>query len=186
MDTEKYGENYSEFVKDFKNGLYIGQIPPNLSESEEIEVKRMIKNFSQFIYNHLNSRLLNDKFVKNFQIFNFKTLLALNSTNIIEYGNQEMKILVDHFGYPKLNDNKNFPNYLDANETLKEWSLIKKLNNKFWFTINEKYQIQFKNIIKLAMIALLTPMTSVQCERAFSSMKYIKNIYRNCLGNHIS
>jgi hypothetical protein len=74
-----------------------------------------------------------------------------------------------------------------------EWRLFKRLatsnfksltNNEVWALMQKDYhQVQYPNVIKLATIAHLLPISTAVCERAFSYMKMIKNNFRSNLSN---
>ena len=43
--------------------------------------------------------------------------------------------------------------------------------------------LMFSNLAKLAVIGLLLPMSTVDCERGFSTLSRVKTDLRNCLNN---
>ena len=50
---------------------------------------------------------------------------------------------------------------------------------------NSAMQAMFPNLAKVAMIGLLLPMSTADCERGFSSLQRIKTDLRNQLSNRI-
>ena len=75
-----------------------------------------------------------------------------------------------------------------------EWRLLKYMIRKnysnlneseFWSIMFKEHKAMFPNILKLRLISLVLPTTSVEAERGFSTLNYIKNDFRNSIGKFI-
>lgn len=72
--------------------------------------------------------------------------------------------------------------YVIAKNHMKNYFEWECSESKFWGKIISMYSEQYSEITKLISIAMMMPMVSVACENGFSSLTYIKNKYRSCLG----
>ena len=187
IKNKNYGKEFEDFIKDFHNELYFPEGDLIFSSSMETELYQIIEELSMGIYDNLQKRLELNSIMMNFKIFNIETLRDLKEGEISAFGRQEIEIIIDHFGYEKINDNQQKYNpIIDPEQTRVEWQMMKRyiinknlseLNqNDFWIKIYNCFKEKFKNISCVALIALIIPVSSAQCERAFSSMKFIKNI----------
>jgi len=100
----------------------------------------------------------------------------------------EERKLITHYGEQKLVMSKSYDPVICSAETRNEWRQLKATesfpkNVEFWPMIYNLYSSKYSNICKLIMIKMIMPLTTVQCERSFSALNFIKNDYRSCLGN---
>ena len=115
------------------------------------------------------------------------------------YGIIELDKLLEIFGNDKKTINSNvetvYHKIVDSIDTRNEWRLFKRMikgnyldcnNNTFWQQMMNdlSFQTHFPNIKKLAFIANILPMSTAICERGFSTMNFIKDDFRNKIGDY--
>jgi hypothetical protein len=118
---------------------------------------------------------------------------------------QHLEVLKRSFGHPKrVNDNSLVPALLDAQRLAEQSSFFKlsMLNNSQWavdhnFGVNPLTRLwqklssnallasKLSEFVKLAEIAAVTVMGSVEDERTFSTLNYMKSKVRNNLQEHL-
>jgi len=105
-----------------------------------------------------------------------------------------MDKLIDIFGVETKGNNIVHSPIVDPIDTRNEWRLFKRMvknnyleekNTTFWQIILKEtsFKNQYPNIRALGFIAHILPMSTVICERGFSTMNLIKDELRNKLGN---
>lgn len=105
---------------------------------------------------------------------------------LASYGNEELLLLTNHFA--QVLDRMGCD--CDAARH-KEWpsakvlikSLLPGLQKDAWrdFFLDDHRQNEYKNLLLIAELLLVLPLSTAACERGFSSMKRIKNDWRSSL-----
>ena len=118
-----------------------------------------------------------------------RNLSFLSTAERAEYGNKEIEILTDFYGRDRNIDGEVHPAIVDQVETKAEWNLLKNvvLQEKYprdqmfilWGLIIQFHGQTFHNLTKLAMIAMITPLQTADCERGFSAQNNLHTPARN-------
>ena len=124
-----------------------------------------------------------------------RPLSFLSKEELSVWGDEKLEILTNHFGNEQVHEfateKKSAEPIISAEDTKKEWKLIKPLvvNEGFptdklstlWQLIYKHHADKFPNLLKLAAIALTTPVHTADCERGFSNQNRVKTSLRNRL-----
>ncbi|XP_053390192.1 zinc finger protein 862-like, partial [Mercenaria mercenaria] len=140
-------------------GTYLGKLCDNLTERFEPESMATLKQLET---------VLNPQKVP-------KAVTALES-----YGENELEKLIEVYGESVINGNRARDNYLDLKIILK--NLNKNLQEGCVHII-KNYSELYPDFAKLAKILLVSPVTSVACERGFSVHNHIKTKGRSRLAH---
>ncbi len=149
--------------------------------SFKCNVQRM---YIQAIVRHLTDRFPNVEIIDAFNIFNPQSMPASEEERAT-YGQEKLQVLLRTFGEG--------PNAeVDSVELNSEWEGMRRLIHTQYssFTLrqmlrllcsNQTLRDMFPNLTKLSTIAALIPVSTAECERAFSAMNRIKMDLRNRL-----
>lgn len=108
------------------------------------------------------------------------------------YGNQELQILLDHYGKEKNATSGPLPPIIDEDATKFEWEQLRLLiaANYRHLSLKElakllitSHQDLYPNFASLSQIALIIPVTNADSERAFSTQNREKSKLRNRLSH---
>ena len=136
---------------------------------------------------HLQRRFPDLDLIEAFSIFDGKSWPEA----LQDFGQEQLTTLADHFT----------PAIVDLERLQHEWELFKNSASstsslpldtmgaqQVMATIvqNDTLRSLFPNLYNLALIALLIPTSTADCERGFSALKRIKTPLRNRLGNKIA
>ncbi|XP_073243918.1 uncharacterized protein C17orf113-like [Porites lutea] len=108
------------------------------------------------------------------------------------YGNQELQVLLDHYGKERNGRNGPVPAVIDEQATRFEWGQLRQLMalNYRHLSLKEmskllmtEHQDLYPNFARLAAIALVIPVTNADCERAFSTQNRQKTKLLNRLSD---
>ncbi|KAL8572378.1 hypothetical protein ACOMHN_023147 [Nucella lapillus] len=124
--------------------------------------------------------------VSAFSIFHHDKWPVNRSSLELSHGNKELKVLTEWFGGKLLQAG------CDVEKLQGEWRGLKKLvSNNFseksyldlyqMLLMKKPYRDSFKNILHLVQILIFLPISSANCERAFSAQKRIKSSTRSSL-----
>ena len=114
------------------------------------------------------------------------------TANLGNYGNEELQVLVDHYGMEKNGKDGPVPPIIDEAETKFEWVQSRQViaANYRQLSLREmskllivEHQDLYPNFAKLALVALIIPVTNADSERAFCTQNRQKNKLRNRLGH---
>ena len=114
------------------------------------------------------------------------------SANPAVYGNQELQVLLDHYGKERNGRNGPVPAVIDEQATRFKWGQLRQLMalNYRHLSLKEmsklrmtEHQDLYPNFARLAAIALVIPVANADCERAFSTQHRQKTKLRNRLSN---
>ena len=189
--SNNFGENYNKFYTDFKKDLYLPEFNIEHSKQMEEQTIQLMKQFAECLYNNLKRRFVNKELTENFKIFTIENIRSLKQENETVYRRQELENLIEHYGFDKVYLDKTYPAIIVTEEVRNEWRLLKsilrcnytdKSEKDIWPLIINIYGAKYPNITKLILIKLILPLTTVQCERGFSALNFIKNDYRSRLG----
>ena len=111
--------------------------------------------------------------------------LASGGQEIESYGQEKLRVLVEMFGESADPD-------VEGGECTSEWEGLKRLMHNHYTSMTMRQMLKllctdqslrdmFPQLTKLCAIAALIPMSTAECERAFSSMNRIKTDLRNRL-----
>ena len=158
----------------------------------ENETIILIRDFARILFKNLNERFVSSNVVDSLNIFSIKKIRNLIENELGAYGRDDLNNLIDHFGIEKFYLSTTYKPVIDSETIRNEWRLVKSSIHKssteydeseFWAKFYKDFNEKFPNICKLIMIKSLIPLTTVQCERAFSVLNFIKNDFRSSLGN---
>ncbi|XP_053372932.1 zinc finger protein 862-like [Mercenaria mercenaria] len=140
-------------------GTYLGKLCENLTDRFEPESMATLKQLDTVLNPHKVP----------------KAVTALES-----YGENELEKLIEVYGESVINGNRARDNYLDLKIILK--NLNKNLQEGCVHII-KNYSELYPDFAKLAKILLVSPVTSVACERGFSVHNHIKTKGRSRLAH---
>lgn len=160
-------------------------------------VETLKKQFVDSLTENLNVRFpqKDSNIIYNFSCLGMRPLSFLSKEELSVWGDEKLEILTNHFGNEQVHEfateKKSAEPIISAEDTKKEWKLIKPLviNEGFprdklstlWQLIYKHHRDKFPNLLKLAAIALTTPIHTADCERGFSNQNRIKTSLRNRL-----
>ena len=183
-------------LEDFKknNGKELVKEYDSVEESVYRGVKLVDKQTSRMQYQNAGNGYL-DELIKNlnsrFDKDSMKILQLLNTvpnpslvpknTAIESHGCEELKELVEHYGGENglINSEQAVEDYFQFKVVLK--SLSQKTLRESCVEVVTNYTEMFPDFVILAKFLLVTPLTSVACERGFSTHNKIKTKSRNRL-----
>jgi hypothetical protein len=148
--------------------------------------KRIKDTYIDAIIENLEQRFNTDEvtILKAFHIFTAAGICrAAKVGPLSEFGINELSTNTDHYG-PILTSEE------DCSKEYQSYKRVVHANysgmsfNDLVFVIGAEYSDQFPNLEKLLRISLLIPVSSVPCERGFSTQNRIKFKLRTNLSNH--
>jgi hypothetical protein len=153
-----------------------------------------ISKFAEAIIKALKSRFPDSEIYNSLRIFDPK-FLPQRESGIANYGNDDIKILVEYFGNERLSDTgEKFPAYFNEMELKQEWGVVKQIMKsirnfdfvKGWehiWSTKPHFTQDYPIISRLVKLALLIPLSNAHVERVFSHHKLTKTKLRNRM-NH--
>ena len=160
-------------------------------------VETLKKQFVDSLTENLNLRFpqKDSNIIYNFSCLGMRPLSFLSKEELSVWGDEKLEILTNHFGSEQVHEfateKRKAEPIISAEDTKKEWKLIKPLvvNEGFprdklstlWQLIYKHHGDKFPNLLKLAAIALTTPVHTADCERGFSNQNRVKTSLRNRL-----
>lgn len=152
--------------------------------------------FISTLKDNISSRFTSQDVVSAFSIFDPKKVPSLESPKFKDYGEDSLKVLIDHYGVDRLADT------LDGEECSKpalisvdvcsEWKTFRQYLTKQAkedaksqiqeLMTNEMLITMFPHLNILADVCLSIPVGTASVERSFSQMKMIKTRLRNRIG----
>lgn len=192
------GEKYAyvlSALSDGKKEYRNVHIADNKDQTKQ-EVSNMANKFVDAICKKLRERFPEDEtciLAALDKILNPRKL-PVRASDLKEHGERYLKILTDHYCKPCADDD--FPgvsaapgvSYIDKSGVIQEWNDCSVMMHAernlslcdFCKRIisTPQYMLQYPNLVKLASVALIIPVTSVECERGFSCQNRIKSKFR--------
>ena len=156
-------------------------------EQKQICFKKS-KDFSKILIDKLQKRFKQLPSLLNFKCLNISTLKKLKSQHLENFGQAMLKNLICHFNsnYKKDIDLKN--NLFSEKHLTEEYKKFKTLVSTEWSKLEpqEIYDkvdrsMNFMRLNRLLKMYRCLPLSSVECERVFSSVNLIKTELRNWL-----
>ena len=181
-----------------RKGTYLSQLDIKIKQLEDVGVQqpseRQKINFAtkiedpylQSVVNNLDDRFPNTTLIAAFEIFSGTSLLQ--ECKSPGYGEEEVELLARQFN----------PAVVNADDLLSEWRIWKAsvqtdgtdLDEKNarqvaqMFAKSEALKVLYPDLYSLACVALVLPMSTVDCERGFSAVGRIKTKLRNRLSEY--
>lgn len=148
--------------------------------SSDIELfSRLSVTFLGHVVENLQSRFPQTILISAMAILDPRSLPSDNS-DLASYGMQELDQLIQHFAQ--------CPELQITQSCKEEWPCLKQLASAsykshsvedFWAVVAQKHKDQFPCLLKLAHACLTLPVSTVCCERGFSTQNRIKTKLRN-------
>ena len=179
-------------------GEHFSSLPAVLPTLEEFGVQqstdRLAHDFKQNVYckylatlsRHITDRFPDLSLLDGFSIFNPKIIpqeLSLQPS----HNTDKLQLLIDHYGPHSVIDSEitktefqTFNSVVAANPDLKQLNMRDLMHH---VVKTPEFSAMFPNLFKLAAIGLLLPVTTVDCERGFSTLSRVKTKLRNRLSN---
>ncbi len=179
-------------------GDYFQSLPAALNDLQQYGIQQprgnMAENFKKNVYNkylgilndHISARFPDVSLLEGFEIFNPSKVprdLSLQA----RHGVDKLEVLLAHYGAHNVVDPdsarqelKIFNSVVASNLELKKMSTHELMGHLLKVS---ELKLMFPNLYKLAAIGLLLPMSSVDCERGFSTLSRVKTDLRSRLSN---
>ncbi len=153
-----------------------------------------ISKFAEAIIKALKSRFPDSEVYNSLRIFDPK-FLPQRESDIANYGNNDIKILVEYFGNEHFSGTgENFPAYFNEMELKQEWGIVKQIMKsirsfdfvKGWehiWSTKPHFTQDYPIISRLVKLALIIPLSNAHVKRVFSHHKLTKTKLRNQM-NH--
>lgn len=119
-----------------------------------------------------------------FSVLSMRPLSFLSKEEQESYGNQELQVLIDHYGEAAESGDIISNPLIDKVKCQEEWSLAKKIvmeqhyprdsTKLLWKLLFDFHKAVLPNMIKLSNLALIMPYQTADCERGFSCQNGIK------------
>ena len=154
------------------------------------------KPFLRHLKDNISSRFASSgQVIGAFSIFNPKKLPNVESSEFTSYGDESLKILMEHYGKDKdaetLQGEATVREAILTSDISTEWKTFCKYMSKemqentksqlMALASNSMLKTMFPNLHKLASINLTLPVATASVERSFFQMKLIKTRLRNSL-----
>ena len=169
-----------------------------MNEDDEQWVRRGVSHFAAKLVTNLNERFpeKDSPVVAALDVFNFDEMPTTPeqwSLQKASNGDAQIQTLLEHFGVPTSVGNKRFEKKVDPGVVRSEWPMFRELMFKLRCAVycgemNEDAAYDdllrtgmFKDTKFLLRVFLVRALSSVPCERGFSTMSIVKGKLRNCL-----
>ena len=168
----------------------------SITEDEKEEFMRKVyRPYIQSVIDHISNQLKSSDVYSCFSVFDPR-LLPDDEQQLSNYGESKVQTLTDFYGRVQSvsfegKTNRSIPG-IDGDETKAEWRFFRKVLFKEYSNIsmdkvisnltNDAIGAAFPNLVTLASLAILLPVTTATVERSFSDMNLIKTRLRNRLG----
>ena len=181
-------------------GDCFSSLPTVLPELEEFGVQQptdhQVQQFKQHVYDkyletlsqHITNRFPDMSLLEGFSIFDASNI-PLDLSLQPNHGSEHLATLLDHYGTHGVVDSqatklefRTFNIVIASNPGLKQLTMRQLMSHVIK---TPEFNVMFPNLMKLATIGLLLPMSTVDCERGFSTLSRVKTKLRNRLSNRI-
>ena len=162
------------------------------TEQTKRDVANMAHKFIDAICSKLRDRFPQDEtstLVALDKVLNPKRL-PVKACDLRAHGEKYLTVLIKHYSSPDLDCHTPF---IEANNLLTEWrNCSMMMHAERTLSLSDlcklllstpQYVLQYPNLVKLATVVLIIPVTSVECERGFSCQNRIKTKFRARLQN---
>ena len=180
-------------------GDCFSSLPTVLPELEEFGVQQptdhQVQQFKQHVYDkyletpsqHITNRFPDMSLLEGFSIFDASNI-PLDLSLQPNHGSEHLATLLDHYGTHGVDSQatklefRTFNSVIASNPGLKQLTMRQLMSHVIK---TPEFNVMFPNLMKLATIGLLLPMSTVDCERGFSTLSRVKTKLRNRLSNRI-
>ena len=158
-------------------------------DRDECECFASMRSFANAVISNLEDRFPDLPVWSSFKIFDPQSYPS-KVTQLRGFGEENVKILLKHFGEPKVIDEVVFKEVVNPAGFQREWPIFKRTvyDNYRGLSFKElskeiitKKATSFPVISKLLQFIIVLPMSSVPCERGFSRHNHIRTKYRQQL-----
>lgn len=188
-DSTVGGDNLTMILEHLQNPLIFEDHQLKKKSSDEQECFSTIRMFATTVVNNIEERFPNLPIWSSFKIFDPLSYPS-KATELRVFGNDNMKILMNHFGQAKIVDGNEFPEIVNPSDFQREWPIFKRsvFDNYRGLSFKElakeiitKRSTSFPTISKILKFIVVLPMSSVPCERGFSQHNRIRTKLRQQL-----
>ena len=164
----------------------------------------MYRPYIQSVIDHITSRLQSSDVFSAFSVFD-PSNLPDSEESLTFYGTENIKVLTDFYGHEQQVTFQGKIGHsnpdVDPEQTEAEWKIFRRImfanlktdtddddsipsTQRVMYSLltSDTLSSGFPNLVKLATIALVLPVTTATVERTFSDMKLIKTRLRSRLG----
>ena len=175
-------------------------LPTVLPELEEFGVQQptdhQVQQFKQHVYDkyletlsqYITNRFPDMSLLEEFSSFDASNI-PLDLSLQPNHGSEHLATLLDHYGTHSVFDSqatklefRTFNSVIVSNPGLKQLTMRQLMSHVIK---TPEFNVMFPNLMKLATIGLLLLMSTVDCERGFSTLSRVKTKLRNRLSNRI-
>lgn len=171
----------------------------SLTKCPKSEVLSAKKKFIEQMISNIETRFPDTDLLSAFGILSMRPISHLSGEELEEWGNAQLETLLAHYGVEKTHKWKERKGaksiiataVVDGEATRKEWSDIKakvvaqmyprNSMEVLWGLIVKFHKDDCPNLIKLACLALTSPVNTAGCERGFSVQNQTLTSLRNRL-----
>ena len=171
----------------------------SLIENAKKTAKEVEETRGQFCENL--TRNINNRFPKEstdvatcFHVLGMRGLMLMSSQEQAVFGNDEIGILVDHYGKDIHQNTVVSKKLIDGPQCRDEWETAKQLvvqqkyptnsTQALWKLIHQYHADSLPNLMVLAQLALIMPYQTADCERGFSAQNLVKTARRSTISEH--
>ena len=181
----------------FSDPQQLGEHNISITEDEKDEFMRKVYcPYIQSVIDHISNKLKSSDVYLCFSVFDPR-LLPDNKEELSSYGESKLQALTDFYGRAQSvsfeGETNRSVSDIDGDEAKAEWRFFCKVLFKEYSNIsmdkvfsnlltNDTIGAAFPNLVTLASLAVILPVTTASVERSFSDMKLIKTRLRNRLG----
>ena len=189
QDGSVGGEHLTEILAHLQNPLIREDHEIVMKPSDRQECFTSIRLFAEAVVHNIEERFPDLPIWSSLRIFDSLSYPS-KATQLRGFGNEHVKILMDHFGQGKMVDGIEFEPMIDSSTFQREWTIFKRFvfDNYRSLTFKElskeiitKKSISFPAISNLLKFIIVLPMSSVPCERGFSQHNRIRSKLRQTL-----
>ncbi|XP_076441540.1 uncharacterized protein LOC143280686 [Babylonia areolata] len=172
----------------------------DIAACPESDVQSAVNKFIDSLINNIKMRFPDSELLVAFGVLGMRPITFISASDLDEWGNSKLQVLLDHFAKPKTHAwktgdgeemQKESPALIDAETAKDEWVDLKKTVKEqmyprdstltLWQLIARYHQLEFTNLKKLAQLALTLPVYTADVERGFSTQNTILTSQRNRL-----
>ena len=170
-------------------GDCFSSLPTVLPELEQFGAQQptdhQVEEFKQHVYNkylitlshHITHRFPDMSLLEGFSIFD-PSAIPLDLSLQPNHGSENLQVLIDYYGTHNIIDSQAtktelriFDSVVASNFELKQLTILQLMRHVIK---TPEYNVMFPNLFKLSAIGLLLPMSTVDCERGFSTLSRVK------------
>ncbi len=183
----------------FSDPAQLGELDIEITEfDKETFIQTVYKPYIQSVIDHITSRMRSSDVFSAYSIFNPRHLPE-EEKNLSTYGSEELELLTNYYGKPQTvsfqcTTGTSVPD-VNPEQTEAEWKIFRRMMFTKFKNSTAKEVINalvsnttlgsaFPNLVTLATIVSILPVTTATVERSFSNMKLVKTRLRNQLSDN--